>query len=96
MNSDKCHFILSSNDENKNIELNRDVTNNTLVQKLLGVHIHYKLKFYTQIEILSKKVGKSFMPLPYYKLHVYKPNATINEKFYIVTIQLLSTHLDIS
>ena len=23
MNSDKCHFILSSNDENKNIELNR-------------------------------------------------------------------------
>ena len=63
MNSDKCHFILSSNDENKNIELNRDVTNNILVQKLLGVHIHYKLKFDTQIEILCIKVGKKLHAL---------------------------------
>ena len=33
MNSDKCHLILSSNDENKKTELNGKVINNTQVQK---------------------------------------------------------------
>ena len=41
MNSDKCHVILSSNDENEKIELSREVTNNTEIQKLLGAHIDY-------------------------------------------------------
>ena len=45
MNSDKYHLILSSNDENKKIELNGEVINHTQVQKLLGVDIDYKLKF---------------------------------------------------
>ena len=58
MNSDKCHLILSSNDENKKIEFNGEFINNTEVQKLLGVHIDYKLKFDTQVETLCKKVGK--------------------------------------
>ena len=62
MNSDKCHLILSSNDENKKIELNGDVINNTQVQKLFGVHIDYKLKFDTHIETLCKKVGEIFNP----------------------------------
>ena len=48
--SDKCHLILSSNDENKKIELNGEIINNTQIQKLLGVYIDYKLKF--------DKVGK--------------------------------------
>ena len=38
---------LSSNDESKKIELNGEVINNSQVQKLLGVHIDYKLKFGT-------------------------------------------------
>ena len=58
MNSDKCHLILSSSDENKKIELNRGAINNTQVQKLLGVHIDYQLKFDADIETLCKKVGK--------------------------------------
>ena len=32
MNSDKCHLILSSNDENKKRELNGEVINNTEIQ----------------------------------------------------------------
>ena len=52
MNSGKCHLILSSNDENKKIELNREVINNTEIQKLLGAHIDYKLKLDTHIETL--------------------------------------------
>ena len=63
MNSDKCHLILSSNDENKKIELNGEAINNTQVQKLLGVHIAYKLKFDTHIESLCKKVGKELHAL---------------------------------
>ena len=47
ISSDKCHFILSSNDENKKIELNGEIINNTQIQKLLGVYIDYKLKFDT-------------------------------------------------
>ena len=41
-----------SNDENKKIELNRKVINNTQIQKLLGVHIDYKLKSDTHNETL--------------------------------------------
>ena len=52
MNSDKCHLILSSNDENKKIELNGEAINNTQVQKLLGVHIDDKLKFDSYTESL--------------------------------------------
>ena len=63
MNSDKCHLILSSTDENRKIELKVEVTNNTQVQKLLGVHIDYKLKFHAHIETLCKKVGKKFHAL---------------------------------
>ena len=58
MYCDKCHLILSSNDENKKIKLNGEVINNTQVQNLLGVHIEFKLKFDTRIETLCKKVGK--------------------------------------
>ena len=43
MNSGKCLVILSSNDDNKKTGLNREVINNTQVQKLLQVHIDYKL-----------------------------------------------------
>ena len=64
MNSDKCHLIFSCNEEHKKKELNGEVINNTQFQKLLGVHIDYKLKFGTHIETFCKKVGKSFMPLP--------------------------------
>ena len=32
MNSDKCHLILTFNDENKKIELNEEVINNIQVQ----------------------------------------------------------------
>ena len=46
----------------KKIELKGEVINNTQVQKLLIVHIDYKLKFYAHIETLCKKVRK--------KLHV--------------------------
>ena len=64
MNSDKCHLILSSNDENKKIERNGEAINNTQVQKILSVHIDYQLKFDTHIETLCKKEGKSFKLLP--------------------------------
>ena len=63
MNSDKSHLISSSNDENKKTELNGEVINNTQIQKLLGVHTDYKLKFDTHIETLCKKVGKQFHTL---------------------------------
>ena len=65
MNSDKGHLILSSNDENKKIELNGEVINNTQIKKLLGVHIDYKLKFDTHtLKLYAKRWGNTFMPLP--------------------------------
>ena len=68
MNSDKCHVILSSDDENKKIELNGVAINKTQVQKLLGIHIDYKLKFDAHIKTLLKlyvkRLEKIPMPLP--------------------------------
>ena len=61
MTSEKCH--LTSNDENKKIEPNGEVINNTLIQKLLGVHIDYKLKFDMHIETLCKKMEINFHAL---------------------------------
>ena len=53
MNSVKCHLTLSSNAENKKIKLNGEIQlNNTQMQRLLAVHIDYKLKFDTHIETL--------------------------------------------
>ena len=63
MNSEKCHLIRSSNDENKKIKLNGEAVNNTQVQNLLGVLIDYKLRFDTHIESLCKRVGKKFHAL---------------------------------
>ena len=65
MNSDNCHLILRSNDndENKKIELNGETSNKMQVQKLLGVHIDNKLKFGTHIESLCKMVGKKLHAL---------------------------------
>ena len=63
MNFDKCHLILSSNDDNEKIELKGEVINNTQTQKLLGAHIDYKLKFDEHIETLCKKFGKKFHAL---------------------------------
>ena len=40
----KFHLLLSSDDENRKIELNREVINKTQIQKLLGVYTDYKLK----------------------------------------------------
>ena len=50
----ESHLIFSSNYENKKIELKGDFINNTQVQKLLGVHIYYKLKFDVHTETLCK------------------------------------------
>ena len=63
MNSYKCHFLLSSSDENKKTELKGEVVSNTQVEKLLGVHIDYKLKFDTHIETFYKKAGKKLYAL---------------------------------
>ena len=97
INSDRCHLILSSNDENKKLEFNGEVINSTQIQKLLGLHIDYKLKSDTHIETLHKKVGEKLHALArVIKVHVYKPSTNVKGKFYNLAIQLLSTHLDVS
>ena len=53
----------SSNDESKKIENNGEIINKSQIQKLLGVHIDYELKFDTHIETLCEKVGKNLFVL---------------------------------
>ena len=50
---------LSSNDESKKIENKGEVIKKSQVQKLLGVHIDYELKFDTHIETLCEQGGKN-------------------------------------
>ena len=54
---------LSSIDESKKIENNGEVINKSQIQKLLGVHIDYELKFDTHIETICEKVGKNLLAL---------------------------------
>ena len=91
MNSDKCHLILSSNDENKKIELNGEVINNTQEVSNFSVFILIILK------VWKKELGKKFHALARIikYMSTNQAHTTITEKFH-VTIQLLSTHLDVS
>ena len=63
MNSDKCHLIFNSNDENKKRKNNDEVINKSQVQKLLGVHIDYELQFDTHIETICEKVRQELLAL---------------------------------
>ena len=85
MNSDKCHLILSSNDENKNLELNGEAINNTQLQKLLGIHIDYKLKFDTRIESLCKKVGKKLHTLARFIKYISTNQAQLLMRSFIMS-----------
>ena len=89
MNSDKCRLILMM----KIRKWRGGVINNAQVKKFLGVHIDYKSKFDAHIETGGKIASCSCLS---YKVHTYKTSTNINEKFYNVAIQLLSTHLDVS
>ena len=52
MNADNCHHILVLMMKVRNGE----VINKSQIQKLLGVHIDYELKFNTHIETLCEKM----------------------------------------
>ena len=58
MNSDKCHLIFNSNDENKKIKNNDEVINKSQVQKLLD-----ELQFDTHIETICEKVRQELLAL---------------------------------
>ena len=92
MNSDKCHLILSSNDENKKIELNGEVINNT--QEV----INFSVFILITLKVWKKKLGKKFHVLAQIikYMSTNQAHTNINEKFHNVAIQLLSTHLDVS
>ena len=53
----------SSIDESKKIENNGEVINKSQIQKLLGAHTDYELKFDRHIETLYEKVGKKLLVL---------------------------------
>ena len=53
INSNNNHLILSSNDENKKIELYGEVINNTQVQNFFGAHIDYKLKLHALTQVIK-------------------------------------------
>ena len=92
----KMNLILSFNDENKKVDLNGEVINNTQVQKFLGVHFDYKLKLDAYIETLCKNMGKKLHALAPVIRYIPTNQAQLLMKFYNVAIQLLSTHLDVS
>ena len=44
-NDDKCHLVLSSSEEGEDIQIENSTIKCSIVKKLLGTHIDYKLKF---------------------------------------------------
>ena len=80
MNFDKCQLVLSSNDENKKMELNGEVINSMQMQNLLGVYINHKLKSNTHIETLRKKAGKKLHALARV-INIYKLSTVLMRSF---------------
>ena len=84
INSDNSNLVFSSNRENKKVELNGEVINNTQVQKLLGVHINYQLKFDAHIETLCKKVRKMLHTLVLFIKDISKNQAQMLMRHFIM------------
>ena len=50
-NDDKCHLVLSSSEEGEEfLQIENSTIKCSIVKKLLGTHIDYKLKFDTLVE----------------------------------------------
>ena len=57
-NDDKCHLILSSPEEYVAIQIEELGIKCLKVKKLLGIHIHYKIKFDTHVDTAYKKIHR--------------------------------------
>ena len=62
-NDDKCHLILSSPEDDIAFQIENSTIKCSKVKKLLGVHIDYKLKFDTHVEIICKKARRKLNAL---------------------------------
>ena len=60
-NDNKCHLILSSSEEDAAIQIKESTTKCFEKKKPLGIHIDYKLKFDTDVEIIVKKLTENSM-----------------------------------
>ena len=59
-NADKCHLLTSAS-EKVSIEIENEVINNSLQEKLLGAVIDSRLTFKPHVENFYKKQDRNFM-----------------------------------
>ena len=85
INSDKCHLILSSCDENNKTENNDEVINKSQVQKLLGVYVDYELKSDIHIETLCEKVGPKLLALSQFINFMFTNEAQLLMRSFIMS-----------
>ena len=62
-NDDKCHLILSFHEEDVAIQIEESGIKCSKVKKLLGIHIHYKIKFDTHVDTAYKKIHRKLNAL---------------------------------
>ena len=62
-NDGKCHIILSSPEEDADIQVEESTIKCSKVKKLLGIHIDYKFKFHTHAETICKKAHRKLNAL---------------------------------
>ena len=56
-NKDKCHLFITGN-ENITINLDGNIIEKSIFEKLLGVNVDYKVNFNKQLDSILKKAGR--------------------------------------
>ena len=54
---DKCHLLISGS-ENITINVDRNIIEKSICDKLLGLNVDYKLKFNEHLQSILKKAGQ--------------------------------------
>ena len=55
---DKCHLLISGS-ENITINVDRNIIEKSICDKLLGLNVDYKLKFNEHLQSILKKAGQN-------------------------------------
>ena len=92
-NPDKCHLLVSTND-NVEIRMGKVRIENTKRKKLLGIQADNKLSFDCHISEICKKASRRLYGLG--RVTPYIKKRDFNECLFQLAIELLPTYMDVS
>ena len=94
-NTDKCHFIISSNDSSE-IKIGKSLIKSNDCEKLLGVKIDTKLTFHDHTKDLCRKPNSNLCALGRVTSYMgLGKKESTNEFLFCSTVYLLPPNMDV-